>query len=132
MSPLIFIIIGVILVIIELLVLDFTFVFFGVGFLIVGLFSFALPLSWEVQILASFVLSFALLLALKKPLKSKFFKPTEEIKDNFLDESGEGYVKEGMVYFKGTLWQSDEVKNMAEGTKVRVRGVKDGQIILEK
>ncbi|MDA3046566.1 NfeD family protein [Campylobacter sp. JMF_01 NE2] len=132
MSPLIFIIIGVILVIIELLVLDFTFVFFGAGFLIVGLFSFALPLSWEVQILASFVLSFALLLALKKPLKSKFFKPTEEIKDNFLDESGEGYVKEGMVYFKGTLWQSDEVKNMAEGTKVRVRGVKDGQIILEK
>ncbi|MDA3047597.1 NfeD family protein [Campylobacter sp. JMF_08 NE1] len=132
MSPLIFIIIGVILVIIELLVLDFTFVFFGAGFLIVGLFSFALPLSWEVQILASFVLSFALLLALKKPLKSKFFKPTEEIKDNFLDESGEGYVKEGMVYFKGTLWQSDEVKNMAEGTKVRVRGVKDGQIMLEK
>lgn len=132
MSPLIFIIIGVILVIIELLVLDFTFVFFGAGFLIVGLFSFALPLSWEVQILASFVLSFALLLALKKPLKSKFFKPTEEIKDNFLDESGEGYVKEGMVYFKGTLWQSDEVKNMANGTKVRVRGVKDGQIILEK
>ncbi|MDA3054071.1 MULTISPECIES: NfeD family protein [unclassified Campylobacter] len=132
MSPLIFIIIGVILVIIELLVLDFTFVFFGAGFLIVGLFSFALPLSWEVQILASFVLSFALLLALKKPLKSKFFKPTEEIKDNFLDESGEGYVKEGMVYFKGTLWQSNEVKNMAEGTKVRVRGVKDGQIILEK
>ncbi|MDA3043571.1 MULTISPECIES: NfeD family protein [unclassified Campylobacter] len=132
MSPLIFIIIGVILVIIELLVLDFTFVFFGAGFLIVGLFSFALPLSWEVQILASFVLSFALLLALKKPLKSKFFKPTEEIKDNFLDESGEGYVKEGMVYFKGTLWQSDEIKNMAEGTKVRVRGVKDGQIILEK
>ncbi|MDA3057630.1 NfeD family protein [Campylobacter sp. VBCF_05 NA6] len=132
MSPLIFIIIGVILVIIELLVLDFTFVFFGAGFLIVGLFSFALPLSWEVQILASFVLSFALLLALKKPLKSKFFKPTEEIKDNFLDESGDGYVKEGMVYFKGTLWQSDEVKNMAEGTKVRVRGVKDGQIILEK
>ncbi|MBP3224025.1 MAG: NfeD family protein [Campylobacter sp.] len=132
MSPLIFIIIGVILVIIELLVLDFTFVFFGAGFLIVGLFSFALPLSWEVQILASFVLSFALLLALKKPLKSKFFKPTEEIKDNFLDESGEGYVKEGMVYFKGTLWQSDEVKNMADGTKVRVRGVKDGQIILEK
>ena len=132
MSPLIFIIIGVILVIIELLVLDFTFVFFGAGFLIVGLFSFALPLSWEVQILASFVLSFALLLALKKPLKSKFFKPTEEIKDNFLDESGEGYVKEGMVYFKGTLWQSDEVKSMAEGTKVRVRGVKDGQIMLEK
>ena len=132
MSPLIFIIIGVILVIIELLVLDFTFVFFGAGFLIVGLFSFALPLSWEVQILASFVLSFALLLALKKPLKSKFFKPTEEIKDNFLDESGEGYVKEGMVYFKGTLWQSDEIKNMAEGTKVRVRGVKDGQIMLEK
>ena len=57
MNALIFIIIGVILAIVELLVMDFTFIFFSAGFFITGLLSFGFHLDWDVQILLSFVLS---------------------------------------------------------------------------
>ena len=123
MNALIFIIMGVMLANDELLVMDFTFIFFSAGFFITGLLSFGFHLDWDVQILLSFVLSFVLLIAFKKPLKSRFFKPEEKHKDNFLDESGTGTVKNGMVYFKGTFWKSD---------RVEILGVKNGQIVIKK
>ena len=132
MNALIFIIIGVILAIVELLVMDFTFIFFSAGFFITGLLSFGFHLDWDVQILLSFVLSFVLLIALKRPLKSRFFKPEEKLEDNFLDESGTGTVKNGMVYFKGTFWKSDEISDLNEGDRVEILGVKNGQIVIKK
>ncbi|MBO7476224.1 MAG: hypothetical protein J6T36_04780 [Campylobacter sp.] len=36
-----------------------------------------------------------------------------------------------MVYYKSTFWKSDEISNLADGEKVRVKGVKNGQIVLE-
>ena len=132
MNALIFIIIGVILAIVELLVMDFTFIFFSAGFFITGLLSFGFHLDWDVQILLSFVLSFVLLIALKRPLKSRFFKPEEKHEDNFLDESGTGVVKNGMVYFKGTFWKSDEISDLNEGDRVEILGVKNGQIVIKK
>ncbi|MFC2529108.1 MAG: NfeD family protein, partial [Campylobacter sp.] len=77
-------------------------------------------------------LSFVLLIALKRPLKSRFFKPEEKHKDNFLDESGTGTVKNGMVYFKGTFWKSDEISDLNEGDRVEILGVKNGQIVVKK
>ena len=106
MNALIFIIIGVILAIVELLVMDFTFIFFSAGFFITGLLSFGFHLDWDVQILLSFVLSFVLLIAFKKPLKS--------------------------VYFKGTFWKSDEISDLNEGDRVEILGVKNGQIVVKK
>ena len=132
MNALIFIIIGVILAIVELLVMDFTFIFFSAGFFITGLLSFGFHLDWDVQILLSFVLSFVLLIAFKRPLKSRFFKPEEKLEDNFLDESGTGTVKNGMVYFKGTFWKSDEISDLNEGDRVEILGVKNGQIVIKK
>lgn len=132
MNALIFIIIGVILAIVELLVMDFTFIFFSAGFFITGLLSFGFHLDWDVQILLSFVLSFVLLIALKRPLKSRFFKPEEKHEDNFLDESGTGTVKNGMVYFKSTFWKSDEISDLNEGDRVEILGVKNGQIVVKK
>nr|WP_315083079.1 NfeD family protein [uncultured Campylobacter sp.] len=132
MNALIFIIIGVILAIVELLVMDFTFIFFSAGFFITGLLSFGFHLDWDVQILLSFVLSFVLLIAFKKPLKSRFFKPEEKHEDNFLDERGTGTVKNGMVYFKGTFWKSDEISDLNEGDRVEILGVKNGQIVVKK
>ena len=132
MNALIFIIIGVILAIVELLVMDFTFIFFSAGFFITGLLSFGFHLDWDVQILLSFVLSFVLLIAFKRPLKSRFFKPEEKHEDNFLDESGTGVIKNGMVYFKGTFWKSDEISELNEGDRVEILGVKNGQIVVKK
>ena len=54
------------------------------------------------------------------------------MKDNFLDESGVGMVREGMVFYKGTFWKSDEIVGLKEGDKVEVAGVRDGKIELKK
>ena len=131
MSAWIFIAIGIVCVIAEVLFMDFTLIFFGIGFLSVGILSFFVGFSWQIQLLSAAVLSIVLLVLLKKRVKTAFFKPKEKLEDNFLDESGVGEIKNGMVYYKSTFWKSDEISNLADGTKVRVRGVKNGQIVLE-
>ncbi|MBR2157130.1 MAG: NfeD family protein [Campylobacter sp.] len=131
MSAWIFIALGIIFIIAEVLFMDFTLIFFGIGFLSVGILSFFVGLSWQIQLLSAAVLSIVLLVMLKKRIKTAFFKPKEKLEDNFLDESGVGEIKNGMVYYKSTFWKSDEIANLADGEKVRVKGVKNGQIVLE-
>ena len=131
MSAWIFIALGIIFIIAEVLFMDFTLIFFGIGFLSVGILSFFIGLSWQIQLLSAAVLSIVLLVMLKKRIKTAFFKPKEKLEDNFLDENGVGEIKNGMVYYKSTFWKSDEIANLNEGDKVKVKGVKNGQIVLE-
>ena len=131
MSAWIFIAIGIVCVIAEVLFMDFTLIFFGIGFLSVGILSFFVGFSWQIQLLLAAVLSIVLLVMLKKRIKAAFFKPKEKLEDNFLDESGVGEIKNGMVYYKSTFWKSDEISHLKDGEKVRVKGVKNGQIVLE-
>ena len=131
MSAWIFIALGIIFIIAEVLFMDFTLIFFGIGFLSVGILSFFVNLSWQIQLLLAAVLSIVLLVMLKKRIKTAFFKSKEKLEDNFLDESGVGEIKNGMVYYKSTFWKSDEIANLNEGDKVKVKGVKNGQIVLE-
>lgn len=56
---------------------------------------------------------------------------SKKSKDDFLDESGQGVVKEGMVYFKGTLWRAD-TSGLNEVQSVKVKGIQNGKIIIEK
>ena len=74
--------------------------------------------------------SLGLRVALRKPLKAKFNQHESEVKDDFLNESGDGEIREGMVYYKGTLWRYDG--NLAEGTKVRVQGTKGNKVVLQR
>ena len=76
---------------------------------------------------AIFILS--ALALLKAPLKSKFMAKKESFNEEFLDEPGVGEIRENMVYFKGTLWKYDG--NLAEGSKVQVRGIKGNKAILQ-
>ena len=131
MSAWIFIAVGIVCVIAEVLFMDFTLIFFGIGFLSVGILSFFVGFSWQIQLLLAAVLSVVLLMLLKKRVKTAFFKPKEKLEDNFLNESGVGEIKNGMVYYKSTFWKSDEIANLNEGDKVKVKGVKNGQIVLE-
>lgn len=131
MNAWIFIALGLAFIIIEVLFLDFMFIFFGISFLFVGIVSFFINLSWQIQILSGIILSIVLLIAFRKRVKTAFFKSKEKYEDNFLDESGVGEIKNGMVYYKSTFWKSDEIANLADGEKVRVKGIKNGQIVLE-
>lgn len=131
MSAWIFVALGIAFVIAEVLFMDFTLIFFGIGFLIVAILSFFVDLSWQIQLLLAAVFSIVLLVLFRKRVKTAFFKSKEKYEDNFLDEGGVGEIKNGMVYYKSTFWKSDKIANLADGQKVRVRGVKNGQIVLE-
>lgn len=136
-DPLIMLSIGVGLCVAELVLMNFVLIFFGASFIVVGLLNLGFRFAWQWQILCAFVLAFVLLFAFKKPLNRLFHKSSDEYKDNFLDESGVGEIKEGMVYFKGTLWESDEIDELIknglnDGDKVRVLGIKDGKVVVER
>ena len=121
---------GVGLVMLEFMLGSFFVLFFGLGFLAVGVLGFFVDIAWEYQILLIAIVSLVLLFALRKPLKAKFNQHESEVKDDFLNESGEGEIREGMVYFKGTLWRYDG--DLAEGSKVRVLGTKGNKVVLER
>ena len=103
---------------------------FWLGFIAFGVMGFFIDIAWEYQILLIATTSLVLLFALRKPLKAKFNQHESEVKDDFLNESGEGEIREGMVYFKGTLWRYDG--DLAEGSKVRVLGTKGNKVVLER
>ena len=128
-SPFIMIAIGALLCVAELMLFSFYLLFFGVAFIIVGAVNFGFGFEWSFQILAVLVLAFILLALLKAPLKSKFMAKKESFNEEFLDEPGVGEIRENMVYFKGTLWKYDG--NLAEGSKVQVRGIKGNKAILQ-
>ena len=128
-SPFIMIAIGAVLCALEFMLFSFYLLFFGVAFIIVGAVNFGFSFEWSFQILAVLVLAFILLALLKAPLKSKFMAKKESFNEEFLDEPGVGEIRENMVYFKGTLWKYDG--NLAEGSKVQVRGIKGNKAILQ-
>lgn len=123
---------GAILMLLELLFGSFYLLFFGFGFVLIGFIGFFVTISWYLQILLSCVVSLVLIFALKKPLK-KSLKSTHKFNENFLNDSGVGEIREGMVYFKGTLWRLDKTYNdkFKDGDMVEIVGVRDGRIILK-
>ena len=128
-SPFIMIAIGALLCVAELMLFSFYLLFFGVAFIIVGAVNFGFNFEWPYQILGVAALAIILLVLLKAPLKSKFMAKKESFNEEFLDEPGVGEIRENMVYFKGTLWKYDG--NLAEGSKVQVRGIKGNKAILQ-
>ncbi|PSM51864.1 nodulation efficiency protein D (NfeD) [Campylobacter blaseri] len=132
LDPINLFIIAAICLAFELMIANFILIFFGLGFFIVGILSFFIKISWEWQMLIAFVLSLVLMFVLKKPFKRWFHRYSEEIKDNYFDEEGVGEIKNGMVYYKGTFWQSDDIAGLEEGAKVEVLGVKDSKIKIKR
>ena len=120
---------GVGLVMLEFMLGSFFVLFFGLGFLAVGVLGFFIDIAWEYQILLIAIVSLVLLFALRKPLKAKFNQHEGEVKDDFLNESGEGEIREGMVYFKGTLWKYDGA--LKNGEKVQILGTRGDKVILK-
>lgn len=115
--------------IIELAFLDFSCFIIALALGISGIFSLFIELSIAVWAVISAVLAVIFFFTIRRPLRCFF--TTKKSKDNFLDDSGEGVVKEGMIYFKGTLWRAD-VSGLEEGQSVNVKGIQNGEIIIEK
>lgn len=114
----------------ELAFLDFSCLVFGIAFACVAILSAFIDMPWWIWLLLACVLSLMFFIIIKTPIK-KFFS-AKKTNDNFLDEKGIGVVKNGMVYFKGTYWQSTEILGFSEGEQLEILGVKDGEIIIKK
>ncbi|WP_297574515.1 NfeD family protein [uncultured Campylobacter sp.] len=131
LSPLILITLGVIFLFIELITLTFFSIFIAIGFFVVGAVAFFMEFGILWQLFFVALISLVMTFLLKKPIKKHFNKSDKTIKDNFLDESGVGVVKNGMIYYKGTFWRIDDIGSFDEGDRVEVLGV-DGNRLLIK
>lgn len=115
--------------IIELVFLDFSCFIIALALGISAICSLFIELSIALWAVISALLAVIFFFTIRAPLK-RFFM-SKKSKDDFLDESGQGVVKEGMVYFKGTLWRAD-TSDLSEGQSVKVKGIQSGKIIIEK
>lgn len=114
--------IGVVLIGLEMVLGSFYILWFGIGFFVVGAVEYFIPFSGAMyQIATALVISLVLLFTLKRRVKMILGKNEKEIKDDFLNEKGVGVIKEGMIFYKGTLWEY-EPKNLhvKEGLHVEV------------
>ena len=115
--------------IIELAFLDFSCFIIALALGISAICSLFIELSITIWAVISALLAVIFFFTIRAPLK-RFFM-SKKSKDDFLDESGQGVVKEGMIYFKGTLWRAD-TSGLNEGQSVKVKGIQSGKIIIEK
>lgn len=128
MSSIYLIALGLFLGILELLIGSFYIIFFAIGFLIIGAINFINPLSLANQLALVAIISIFLLIIFKKFFKRKNISTYN---DDFLNESGEGIIKNGMIYYKGSFWQSNEISHLKDGDIVQIRGIENNKIILK-
>lgn len=131
-SPYILLTIGFLFILSELMFGSFYLFFCGLGFIIVAISSFFIEFTWYFQLVFSVVISVALIFILKKPFK-KTINLNSDVKDDFLNESGEGVVKEGMIYYKGTLWHFEDGLSVKykDGDVVKISQTKANKAIIE-
>lgn len=129
-SPMILIAIGLGLIALEALTFSFILFWFGLSFMIIGIFSY-FPLFpdglWQLSSIA--IVAIALLLTLRTKAIKIFMKAKEkENNDNFLNEKGIGIIKDGKVHYKATYWDIDlaHKDTFEEDEKVLVSGTKHG------
>ena len=115
--------------IIELVFLDFSCFIIALALGISAICSLFIDLSITIWAVISALLAVIFFFTIRTPLK-RFFM-SKKSKDDFLDESGQGVVKDGMIYFKGTMWRAD-TSDLSEGQSVKVKGIQNGKIIIEK
>lgn len=129
MTPALFGSLALVFFIIELVFLDFSCFIIALALGISAICSLFIDISITIWAVISALLAVIFFFTIRAPLK-RFFM-SKKSKDDFLDESGQGVVKDGMIYFKGTMWRAD-TSGLSEGHSVKVKGIQNGKIIIEK
>jgi len=128
--------IAIVLITLEMFLYSFVVIWFGLGFIIVGVLSFFYPFEraiWQLAVVS--IISLAFLFLFRKKLLAKFLKSQKEIKDNFFDEKGVGEIKNSKVFYKGTYWEitsTIDEKEFVEGEKVLVLKVSNNHATIQK
>lgn len=121
----------------ELLLGSFYLCFLGLGFALSALLEWWLGFEnyGNVYVLCALsvgVFSLLGLVFLRKPL-SRLMRGSSGFDDDFLNAQGVGEVREGMVYFKGTLWHCENLGALGykDGDKVQVKGTRGNAVELD-
>lgn len=120
---------GIALIAAEIVTASFVLFWFGIGFVLVSLFS--VLYSFEdgsVQLAWAFGIGAVLMFLLRSRFVARFMNSKEHHTDSF-EGGGEGVVKEGRVFFRGTYWDAD-VEGLEEGEKVFVERLEHGRAVL--
>ena len=122
-SPTILIVIELFLIVIEVMSFSFISFWFGFSSILIGIATNFIDFNdglWQIASIC--ILALVLLFSLRTKLMEKFLKSKDqEINDTFLNEKGEGIIKNRKVEYKSTYWDIDSKDtDFKEGEKVIV------------
>lgn len=125
---------GIGLLALEIGLGSFFVIWFGVGFLLVGVIELIYPFNEGIyQLVTGCVIALILLFAFAKRVRAMMQKTTQEISDDFLNKEGEGIIIEGMVSYKGTLWNYEpQDLELKDGDHVIVTKTKKSKAFVKK
>lgn len=133
-SPMVLIGLGVILIALEAFIYSFFVVWFGIGLIIVGVVSNFYNFSdgmWQLSLTT--LIALLLLFTLRAKISEKFLKEQDQApKEDFLNQSGRGVIKNNKVYFKATYWDIKSDDKFEDGEEVEVVEASKGVALVKK
>lgn len=129
--PVIWFLIGLVLLLLELAIPGLIIFFFGIGAWIVALCLLIFDMSLTIQLMVFVASSILGLLLMRKILRKKFFKEDDSIEgsleDEFIGKTGIAETKlvagkPGKITFKGTQWNAIAETDIEKGAQVKVIG----------
>ena len=129
-TPVIWFIIGFVLLVLEFLLPGLILFFFGVGAWVVAILSLFVDMSLNVQLIVFVITSVAAILVLRKWVGHMLYgnkRSTELLEDEFLGKTARSETaispgENGKVYFKGTSWPASSDDVIAAGENVTITG----------
>lgn len=136
-TPTVLVGIGIALVALESFILSFVVLWFGIGFIAIGILSAFVGFDDGIwQIAGASLVALVLLAVLRVKAMEKFLEPVDakELHEDFLNESGYGVIKDGKVYYKATYWNIEhaEDESYVEGEEVFVESTHKGYAKITK
>jgi membrane protein implicated in regulation of membrane protease activity len=124
---LLWILIGVVLLVLEILSSTFFILFFGLGALSIAGLLFFTPFALHYQVAGFAFLSFLYLVLFRKLLKFKKQKNSYEVSHDLIGEMATVYediapYQEGKVLVGDTFWKATSLAQIHKGTKVKIIG----------
>lgn len=129
--PVIWFLIGLVLLLLELAIPGLIIFFFGIGAWIVAICLLVFDMSLTIQLMVFVATSILSLLLMRKILRKKFFKEDDSIEgsleEEFIGKTGIAETKlvtgkPGKITFKGTLWNAISDTDIEKGAQVKVTG----------
>ena len=136
-DPFLLIGLGFLLIASEMLVTAFIMLWFGLGIIIVGIISYFYAYTDGIwQLASASIIALLLLIFLRNKFVREFLSPVDKLpEENFLNEEGQGVIKDVKVYYKSIFWTPDNlaiISDFEEGEVVDVLEALKGKAKIRK